>query len=150
MHQQLMLSKTSNYVIARLYNFKHDGYHKVKCISKELGYRNNRGTRRRGCIPEVPSQGKYVSLERCGVHKAPQTPQMAHPILLVNSRHKGEIHDSTMGPLKVVTEPLHQAWGNLHNLIGGSQAIATKAYKLEESPQLNWRPQEHQQRHKAV
>ena len=46
-----MLSKTSNKVIAIEY-FKHEGYHNVKCISKELGYRNNRGTRRRGCIPE--------------------------------------------------------------------------------------------------
>ena len=53
MHQQLMLSNTRNKVIAsKIDNFKYEGYHKVKCISKELGYRNNRGTRRRGCIPE--------------------------------------------------------------------------------------------------
>ena len=45
-HQQLMLSKTSKN------DFKHEGYQNVKCISKRLGYRNNRGTRRRGCIPE--------------------------------------------------------------------------------------------------
>ena len=45
MHQQLILSKTSNKVIAIEY-FKHEGYHNVKCISK------NRGARRRGCIPE--------------------------------------------------------------------------------------------------
>ena len=32
--------------------FKHEGYHNVKCISKRLGYRNNRGTRRQRCIPE--------------------------------------------------------------------------------------------------
>ena len=51
MHQQLMLGKISNKVIAIEY-FKHEGYHNVKCISKKLGYRNNRGTRRRGCIPE--------------------------------------------------------------------------------------------------
>ena len=50
-HQQLMLSTTSNKVIAIEY-FKHECYHKVKCISKEIGYMNNRGTRRRWCIPE--------------------------------------------------------------------------------------------------
>ena len=38
---------------------------------------------------------------------------------------------STMGPLRVVTEPV-QAWGNLHNLIGGSQVIATNGLKLGE------------------
>ena len=37
---------------------------------------------------------------------------------------------STMGPSRAVTEPV-QAWGNLHNLIGGSQVIATKGLKLE-------------------
>ena len=47
-----MLSKTSNKVIARYRDFKHEVYHNVNCISKEVGYRNNRGTRRRGCIPE--------------------------------------------------------------------------------------------------
>ena len=31
---------------------------------------------------------------------------------------------STIGAFKVATEPL-QAWGNLHNLIGGSQEMAT-------------------------
>ena len=35
-HQQLMLSKTSKKVIAIEY-FKHEDYHNVKCISKELG-----------------------------------------------------------------------------------------------------------------
>ena len=36
----------------RIYNFKHKGYNKVKCISKELGYKNNRGAHRRWCIPK--------------------------------------------------------------------------------------------------
>ena len=36
---------------------------------------------------------------------------------------------STMGPLRAVTEPV-QAWGNLHNLIGGSQVITTKGLNL--------------------
>jgi hypothetical protein len=34
-------------------NFKHEGYHKVKCISKELGYRDNQGTRETMIYPEV-------------------------------------------------------------------------------------------------
>ena len=38
---------------SKIYNFKHDGYHKVKCISKELGYRDNRGTRETKIYPEV-------------------------------------------------------------------------------------------------
>ena len=38
---------------SKVYNFKHDGYHKVKCISKELGYRDNRGTREMMIYPEV-------------------------------------------------------------------------------------------------
>ena len=38
---------------SKIYNFKHDGYHKVKCISKELGYRDNRGTRETMIYPEV-------------------------------------------------------------------------------------------------
>ena len=74
-----MLSKTSNKVIA-IKNFKHEGYHKVKCISKELGYRNNRGMRRRRCIPEFLLfrgvrlvGGVWVSKSRW--HKWP------HPIL---------------------------------------------------------------------
>ena len=33
-----------------------------------LGYINNRGTRRRRCIPVFPSlRGRYVMLERCGI-----------------------------------------------------------------------------------
>ena len=28
---------------SKIYDFKHEGYHKIKCISKELGYRDNQG-----------------------------------------------------------------------------------------------------------
>src|SRR3954451_19407308 len=30
---------------SKIYDFKYEGYHTIKYISKELGYRNNRGTR---------------------------------------------------------------------------------------------------------
>ena len=67
-----MLSKTSNKVIAR--------YKTSRCISKELGYRNNRGTRRRWCIPEFLLfsgvrlvGGVWVSNSRCY--------KRTHPIL---------------------------------------------------------------------
>ena len=44
--------------------FKLNGYHK----ENKLGYRNNRGTRRRRCIPVFPSFARrYVTLERCGI-----------------------------------------------------------------------------------
>ena len=36
-HQQLILSKISNYVISRYMTKNKYGYHKVKCISKGLG-----------------------------------------------------------------------------------------------------------------
>ena len=126
MHQQLMLSKTSNKVIAIEY-VKHEGYHKVKCISKELGYRNNRGTRRRRCIPKFTPLRVLLSVGAVWRHKAPQTPPMAHRILLEPSHQNGSPR-STMGPLRAFTEPV-QAWGNLHNSIGGSQVIATKGLR---------------------
>ena len=60
------------------------------CISKELGYRNNRGTRRRWCIPEFLLfwgvrlvGGVWVSNSRR--HKWP------HPILRWTS-HKSSVH----------------------------------------------------------
>jgi hypothetical protein len=53
-------------------------------------------------------------------HKAPQMPRR---LTVFSSSHPPYMEDrSTMGPLRAVTEPV-QAWGNLHNLIGGSQVI---------------------------
>ena len=64
---------------SKIYDFKHEGYHRVKCISKELGYRNNRGTRRHEKIPVVPFLCKKVRLrlERCGGSDASRAPQLA-------------------------------------------------------------------------
>ena len=81
-HQQLMLSNTSNYVIARYITYKLDGYHRVKCISKRLGYRNT-AMETRGCITAVPSLLREVRLRWRGV-RATQgllNATKAHPIL---------------------------------------------------------------------
>jgi hypothetical protein len=84
----------------------------------------------------------------------------AHRILLEPSLPRWKTR-STMGPLRALTEPIH-AWGNLQNLIGGSQLIhnawdtlhnliggsqelsprhhkAKKPQSLGKSPQLYWR-----------
>src|SRR5215203_1283572 len=59
-------------VIARYMYFKHDGYHK----ERELGYRNNRGTRRRGCIPVFPSFARrYVTFGGVEVHEGFPAPR---------------------------------------------------------------------------
>ena len=132
---------------SKIYNIKHEGYHKVKCISKELGYRDNRGTRRRRCIPKFTLLRVLLSVGAVWRHKAPQTPWRPHRILLEPSHQKGSPW-STMEPWGWSPNP-HKAWGNLHNLIGGSQHnLPQRPHKgLGQSPQLNWRPQEH---HKAV
>ena len=88
--QQLELSKTGTryiyeqQVIAR-YNryFKLDGYHK----ESKLGYRNNRGTRRRRCIPVFPSFARrYVTFGEVGIPRrisqrhegSPSSPSLSH------------------------------------------------------------------------
>ena len=125
---------------SKIYNFKHEGYHKVKCISKELGYRDNRGMRRRRCIPKFTLLRVLLSVGAVWRHNAPQMPRR----LTVSPRAfppkgKPSIH---YGTLRVITEPV-QAWGNLYNLIGGSQHnLPQRPHKgLGQSPQLNWRPQ---------
>ena len=58
--------------------FKHDGYHK----ERELGYRNNRGTRRRGCIPVFPCFAtRYVTFGGVEVPRRIPRATKAHPIL---------------------------------------------------------------------
>ena len=51
---------------SKIYNFKHDGYHKVKSISKRLGYRNT-ARETRGCVTAVPSLLREVRLRWRGV-----------------------------------------------------------------------------------
>ena len=63
--------------------------------------------------------------------------------------HQCGVPRSTMGPLRAVTDP-EQGWGNLHNLIGGSQQypasyrsseIATRSRKLSKLQDNNKVPQ---------
>jgi hypothetical protein len=59
-------------------------------------------------------------------HKAPQTPRR---LTVISSRSPTKMEDlTTMGHLRAVTEPV-QAWGNLHNLIGGSQETPRRHHK---------------------
>ena len=78
---------------SKIYDFKHEGYHTVNCISKELGYRNNRGTRRHEMIPVVPSLCKEVRLRWRGVvvTKTKPTPQRL-TLFSCDPRHKGLGH----------------------------------------------------------
>src|SRR4051812_38376774 len=113
-----MLSNTSNKVIARyIYYFKHEGYHNVKCISKELGYRDNRGTRGHRYFTEFLPTWSTSRLEK-GWY---QTTNAAKglPYSPVNLTPTGSIHASTIGALVGGNRNLSQGWGT--------------------SPQLNWR-----------
>ena len=76
---------------------------------------------------------------RCGGTQAHRTPRR---LTLFSSRSR-TMQDTAIhyGTLKGGHRTRTKAWGKLHNLIGGSQVIATKAsQRLEESPQLNWSP----------
>ena len=64
MHQQLMLSKTNNKVIAIEY-FKHEGYHNVNCITKKLGIEITEARGDEDVFPSSSLLREYVSLERC-------------------------------------------------------------------------------------
>ena len=66
------------------------------------------------------------------------TPSAQWLTLFSSCLHQCGVPRSTMGPLRAVTDPV-QGWGNLHNLIGGSQQypasyqsseIATRSRKL--------------------
>ena len=48
------------------------------------------------------------------------TPSAQWLTLFSSCLHQCGVPRSTMGPLRAVTDPV-QGWGNLHNLIGGSQ-----------------------------
>src|SRR4051812_39036623 len=113
-----MLSNTSNKVIARyIYYFKHEGYHNVKCISKELGYRDNRGTRGHRYFTEFLPTWSTSRLER-GWYQTTNATKVL-PYSPVNLTPTGSIHTSTIGALVGGNRNLSQGWGT--------------------SPQLNWR-----------
>ena len=76
---------------SKINNFKHEGYHKVKCIGKELGYRNNRGDVVMTMYPEVHTLAS-ANLRWSGVgHKDPQTPRRPHRMLLEPSHQDGRL-----------------------------------------------------------
>ena len=79
-------------MIARYINFKHDGYHKVNCISKDLGYRNTakRTRRHEDVITEVPSLLREVRLrlERCWDHT--RIPKAPNRLTLFSRERTGE------------------------------------------------------------
>src|SRR3954469_14500445 len=113
-----MLSNTSNKVIAiYIYYFKHEGYHNVKCISKELRYRDNRGTRGRRYFTDFLPTWSTYRLER-GWYLTTYTTK-GLPYSLVNLTPTGSIHASTIGALVGGNRNLSQGWGTY--------------------PQLNWR-----------
>ena len=131
-----MVSNTSNKVIVIEY-FKHEGYHNVKCISKKLGYRNNRSTRRRGCIPEFLLEREYVSLERC---EAPQrsisTPQRL-TLFSDEPHHKGLVHFPLSvflrGGIRSLSTTIR---GTTHKGIGGSRTAFNN--NPRHNPQRDW------------
>ena len=65
---------------SKIYDFKHEGYHTVNCISKELGYRDNRGTRRRRCFTEFLPTWSTSRLER-GWYQTTNTTKVVSLIL---------------------------------------------------------------------
>ena len=78
---------------SKIYNFKHKGYHKVKCISKSLGieiaehmetmmyYRvPPKGVRLVGGVWVIPSATRGLSLFSCEPrHKRPDSPPLLVP-----------------------------------------------------------------------
>ena len=68
----------------------------------------------------LPFERKYVSVGAVWRHNAPQEATRA----TVFSSRPHTMRDAVIPllvPLKAATEPLQTRWGNLHNLIGGSQ-----------------------------
>ena len=96
---------------------KHEGYHNVKCISKELGYRDNRGTRGHRYFIEFLPTWSTSRLERGWYQTTNATKGL--PYSPVNLTPMGSIHASTIGALVGGNRNLSQGWGT--------------------TPQLNWR-----------
>ena len=134
-----MLSKASNKVIAIEY-LKHEGYHNVKCISKKLGYRNNRGTRRRGCIPEfLPFRGvRLVG----GVWVSNSNATNGLTLFSEEPCSKARFTFHYWFSFGRKSSPLQQSWGTTHKRIGSSQ-VDHKRSQLATKGLDNKRSQEH-------
>ena len=128
-----MLSKTSNKLISIEY-FKHEGYHNVKCISKKLGYRNNRGTRRRECIPEF-LLFRGVRWRGLSHHKGRSQLHKGSPYYPMNCTTKDWFTFNYRNPSRRNPEPLQQRSGaHTHNWIRGSRT-AISDHKRSQPPQ---------------
>ena len=83
---------------------------------------HKRLTLRSGCSMHTKRHKRLLlKMRRHTTHRAPQRLTLFSRVRTTKAGTR-----STMGHLRAVTKPV-QAWGNLHNLIGGSQVIATKA-----------------------
>ena len=67
-------------------DFKHEGYHNVKCISKSSGIEITEARGDDDVFPSSSFLGEYVSLEGCEFQT--QTPQMASPYSPMNLAQK--------------------------------------------------------------
>jgi hypothetical protein len=76
----------------------------------------------------INKHGASKIIDTFGTYHSPNTTEAHHNLLELS--HKME-DPTTMGRLRAVTEPI-QAWGNLHNLIKGSQELPPRHHKAWE------------------
>jgi hypothetical protein len=108
-----MLNKISNYKIARN-NLKHEGYQKVKCITRSLGIEITEARGDGDVSPSSHLAGAtpcWSGIESQGSSKC----HKGHRILLKPS-HKEVSPQSTMGPFRAVIER-----PNMYNLGANSK-----------------------------
>ena len=130
MHQQLILSKTNNKVIAIEY-FKHEGYHNVNCISKKLGYRNNRYSRRRRCIPEFLLVKRVRLVGEVWTNTMVQQAQRFHLLLRWTAPQRFG-SPSTIRILRGGIRSLSTTIrGTTHNGIGGSRTASSDHTRVQ-------------------
>ena len=68
----------------------------------------------------LPFEGKYVSVRAVWRNNAPQEATRA-TVFSSRPHTMRDVVIPLLVPLEAATEPLQTGWGNLHNLIGGSQ-----------------------------
>ena len=102
---------------SKINDFKHEGYHKVKCISKSSGIEITEAHGDDDVLPSS-SQGSMSRWRGVMMHNAPQTPLEASPYSPVNLATTGLVHLQC------------------RFLQGGTEAFISS---LRHAPQLNWR-----------
>jgi hypothetical protein len=103
--------------------FKHDGYHK----ERELGYRNDRGTRRRGCIPVFPCFATSVTFGGVEVPRRIPRATKAHPILRSLS-HEGIAH-SLVVDFEVASKPSQSCQEQIHSPDASGPLLPTQGFQ---------------------